>query len=180
MRRVLQYEAMFEAEQKEALECGQLLSAMELEEDELANHPMNMDVGGYTFKHYTEMSAEGWTQDDIEEITLLEEWVSDLQSKKKETQLGSESKMDLDTYTDLDTNASEQTPAKGTAEAESDHLETLPQSSQPTMEDLEKTGMDGKIPRGRKNSKKQQWGPVIPLRRSSMNIDNGRPVLEEA
>lgn len=56
----------------------------------------------------------------------------------------------------------------------------LPQASQPTSEDLEKMGQQDKPQKGKKISKKQQWGPVMPLRRSARNVDDGRVMLDKA
>lgn len=35
------------------------------------------------------------------------------------------------------------------------------------------------LQKGKKGGKKTQWGPVIPLRRSSTNMDNGKPMMEK-
>lgn len=54
------------------------------------------------------------------------------------------------------------------------------QSSQPSEEDLEKVNQQAKPQKGMKPTKKQQWGPIIPVRRSTRILDNGKSMLDKA
>jgi hypothetical protein len=52
--------------------------------------------------------------------------------------------------------------------------------SQPTEEDKEKHQLDTYLEKAKKATTKQRWGPVIPSRRSSRLMDNGRTVIANA
>jgi hypothetical protein len=40
--------------------------------------------------------------------------------------------------------------------------------------------METELQKGKKGGKKPKWGPVIPLRRSSRNVDNGKLMMGKA
>jgi len=50
--------------------------------------------------------------------------------------------------------------------------------TQPSDEVLERLQDDDNREKTKLINKKQQWGPVIPLRRSSRRVDDGKKVME--
>ena len=58
--------------------------------------------------------------------------------------------------------------------------ETAVSSTQPTEEEVEKAKQTDEPEKAKRKNSKSQWGPTVTLRRSSRNIDDGRPVLEKA
>jgi len=114
-------------------------------------------------------------QDDNEKIQLPDEWIYDLQAKNQ-------SFLDKD----IDSNSSELLQQDKQAlrnensqltEKHNDSGEDLAWT-QPSDEVLERHQVDDNREKTKMLNKKQQWGPMIPLRRSSRRVDDGKKVME--
>ena len=114
-------------------------------------------------------------QDDNEKIQLPDEWIYDLQAKNQ-------SFLDKD----IDSNSSEllQQDKQDFWNESSQMTEKYNDSeedfvwTQPSDEVLERLQTDDNREKTKLINKKQQWGPVIPLRRSSRRVDDGKKVME--
>lgn len=189
VKRVLNFEEVIEVEQNNALECINLLRAMELDEDEVAMESVDMDIS-------LEMQPGSEVQDDSENLNLPKEWIYDLSSQVKASKTDSQSspmlRHGLGQNPELFDHSSDKKEAESSYQSsvllqnlqspdETEVGDDFPLlSSQPTFEDLERVKQDDQVKKGRKDKKKQQWGPVIPLRRSSRIVDNGGTMMAKA
>ena len=145
-----------------AIDCANLLGAMELEVEEADDEVL-------------EDESSLMLPDDNEKIQLPDEWIYDLQAKNQ-------SFLDKD----IDSNSSELLQQDKQAlrnensqltEKHNDSVEDLAWT-QPSDEVLERHQVDDSKEKTKKLNKKQQWGPMIPLRRSSRRVDDGKKVME--
>jgi hypothetical protein len=161
VKRLLQFDLDEMGDQIQTMECANLLGAMELDEEEAVAEEIDLPV-------------ESMVQDDEESSQLPEEWVFDLTEQRKEFQVGlSESGLN---------------PLVGDGRGKATplvHKDTEGGREEPIYnissdEDSNKETQLKKLQKGKKGGKKQQWGPIMPVRRSSRNMDNGRTMLEKA
>jgi len=166
VKRVLLFDDLEVGSQNETMKCVELLKAMELDEDDEGVG----DEMGFTL--HSEI------QEDDESYQLLEEWVFYLIEQRQESQvtvsnLGSENNLgQINPVRNEDTEPSVQAM---TAE---DNRSFSTANSTETVLDMQK--METELQKGKKGGKKPKWGPVIPLRRSSRNVDNGKLMMGKA
>lgn len=142
------------------IECVSLLKAMELEDGD------DMDED-------KEDSGEAGIKEDEELSELPEEWVFDFQELAKE---GMSKSVDND----------EQETVQATQNLLGGRDADFPQlsQSQGTADQLTQPSLDvvteATMKKDKKKGGKQRWGPVMPLRRSTRNLDTGKTMLEKA
>lgn len=116
-------------------------------------------------------------KEEAELVNLPEEWIYEMQHQKKDMVIregvNHNSSFQLSRGMENVDNISVEVSRLGPT-TEILHM----QSSQPTVEDLKKAKLAGRQ-RSKRLVKKQQWGLVFSLRRSSRNIDDGRTMLDK-
>lgn len=147
--------------QREAWDCATLLEAMEIsvediEEDEVED--ISLDL----------------LQNDNEQLHLTDAWIYDLQLKKQ----GSPNRVIKEDRTTVKKLVEPKTKLMVTVQ--SDGLkDMLPESQKISVEDEAQTS-DVLQREAKRAGKKQQWGPVLPVRRSSRISDSGKTTLANA
>jgi len=140
-----------------------LLKAMELDENEDEEDEIVVTM----------------TQDEEGTIQLPEEWIYDLALNRKGS-LEESSKTYSMVLDQGKFSTSEEGGTNSKANAVPSEEEELISFTQPNTEDIERQKADGYLKKGRKVSKKHKWGLVVPLRRSSRNVDDGRTMMDKA
>lgn len=165
VRRVLNFSKEQLGSHSEPMECINLLKAMELNEEEDVVDLIDVD----------EIQI---SQEDEETVNLPEEWIFYIQDKRQSL-LGEYSNEILSDKKD-------QAPYKNDDQGSSSVLsletggEEEETSTQPTTEDVEKLKQDDGLSKTNRGNSKNQWGPSVPLRRSSRLVDDGRIMMDKA
>lgn len=173
VRRVLLFDEIFTTEQDRERECVNLLKVMELEEGQVEVTIEEPLVFEELIKN------NGADNEEVELVNLPEEWVYELQQRKINGNDNKEVNQNFANQANLGLDGVHNRVTDVPEFEASDAENIIMQSSQPTVDDLEKVKLNGHL-KGKRAVKKQQWGPVIPLRRSSRNIDDGRTMMEKA
>ena len=159
VKRALTFEDTENVFKEGSLECAKLLKAMELEEDDEWSVALEMD-------HVP--SSQG----DDDTCLLPEEWIYNLSEERKSKGRTSARESDVDpafTHNKEEIQSDHTTHDLPSVEEE----ETF--NTQPRKDILEK-----QVQQESRKSKKNQWGPIIPVRRSSRNVNVGKSMLEKA
>lgn len=173
VRRVLLFDEIFTTEQDRERECVNLLKVMELEEGQVEVTIEEPLVFEELIKN------NGADNEEVELVNLPEEWVYELQQRKINGNDNKEVNQNFANQANLGLDGVHNRVTDVPEFEASDAENIIMQSSQPTVDDLEKVKLNGHL-KGKRAVKKQQWGPVILLRRSSRNIDDGRTMMEKA
>lgn len=163
VKRALRFEEVFQAEQGQELECVALLKVVELEEDDISETNDSMELEGLR-------TNEDMSQKDTSLINLPEEWVYDMQHQNRG--LFAERNDSPRPSVQLNLEQPSVEIIKSVA--------VNAQSSQPAAEDFDKVKQVDVCQKGKRVGKKKQWGPILPLRRSSRHVDGGRSMLDKA
>lgn len=152
-------------QQDETMKCANLLRAMEIEEEEEPDGESVVDLSG-----------EATEDDDI--CNLPEEWIFEI--SEGQANLNSEAPQENTMVVDLDLlSMGEVKSSKYTniGVLESDDGGSSITLMNQEQESQEQTQVEQKKGKGKKQT---QWGPTIPLRRSSRHTEDGRPMMEKA
>lgn len=125
--------ASFLEEQDKASVCIDLLKAMELEDESFME-------GNEELEREDQVMVEEWTKEDDEVMNLPEEWIYDLQMQKENKGAGEGSSTGSGLLLSQTKPTKDNQGLVRSDEKEEKTVVDLPQTFQPTAEDLEKMG----------------------------------------
>lgn len=142
-----------------------LLKTMELDEEEA----LEEDI---------EANPDPISHEDDDTCQLPEEWKFNITEERKRNEKADLIDAAMEVEFDLSSNG-EEGNSDQTAHSSLILGGGESNNTQPTREVLEKQVLKEGLQKGKKGSKKSQWGPFLPVR-SSRNIDNGKLMMEKA